>query len=357
MVFEYFQRLFTALFLTLTINDLIRILANRLNETMLFRALAGKIILGVGLLCVVGGTAEAQDPQFTQFYANPLYLNPAFAGSKRCPRLNLNYRNQWPAIDGNFVTYSASYDQHVDALAGGIGGYLFTDQAGNGTLRTFNASAIYSYELTINSSVSMRAGFQASYFQRSINWNDLTFGDMIDPRYGFIYETQETRGADNVNGADFSAGLLGYSEYVYAGVAVHHLTEPSESFFSDDAARLYRKYTVHAGANIPINSRFPELGVLSPNIMYQRQGPADQLLFGLYGKRGPFVAGLWYRTGDAFIVLFGLQTERFRFGYSYDLTTSRLSVQPGGSHELSVGINFPCRQKRRRFRPLQCPEF
>ena len=25
--------------------------------------------------------AYAQDPQFSQFYANPIYLNPAFAGS------------------------------------------------------------------------------------------------------------------------------------------------------------------------------------------------------------------------------------------------------------------------------------
>jgi len=55
----------------------------------------------------------AQDPEFTQFYANPLYLNPAFAGTARCPRVNLNYRNQWPAISGTYVTYSASYDQHL----------------------------------------------------------------------------------------------------------------------------------------------------------------------------------------------------------------------------------------------------
>ncbi|WP_343789462.1 type IX secretion system membrane protein PorP/SprF, partial [Wandonia haliotis] len=52
---------------------------------------------------------KAQDPIFTQFYANPLYLNPALAGTHGCPRFALNYRNQWPAISGNFVTYSASY--------------------------------------------------------------------------------------------------------------------------------------------------------------------------------------------------------------------------------------------------------
>ena len=52
--------------------------------------------------------ASAQDPAFSQFYANPLYLNPAFAGAtpKGCPRANLNYRDQWPGIGRTYVTTS-----------------------------------------------------------------------------------------------------------------------------------------------------------------------------------------------------------------------------------------------------------
>ena len=55
----------------------------------------------------------AQDPTFTQFYANPLYLNPAFAGSNKCPRISMNYRNEWPQLTGNYVTYSLAYDSYV----------------------------------------------------------------------------------------------------------------------------------------------------------------------------------------------------------------------------------------------------
>ena len=40
----------------------------------------------------------AQDPIFTQFYSNPVYLNPAFTGSNKCPRIVSNYRNQWPSF-------------------------------------------------------------------------------------------------------------------------------------------------------------------------------------------------------------------------------------------------------------------
>lgn len=108
----------------------------------------------------------AQDPNFTQFYANPLYLNPAFAGTARCPRICLNYRNEWPAISGTFVTYSASYDQHIDGISGGLGLLVTNDVAGLGTLNTTNVSAIYSYQLSITREFSMKLGFQATYAQK-----------------------------------------------------------------------------------------------------------------------------------------------------------------------------------------------
>ena len=102
----------------------------------------------------------AQDPQFTQFYANPLYLNPAFAGAQRCPRVCLNYRNQWPALTGTFVTYTASYDQHVDPI-GGLGLLVLQDKAGESTLTTTNVSGIYSYQLNVTREFSIRLGLKA----------------------------------------------------------------------------------------------------------------------------------------------------------------------------------------------------
>ena len=75
-------------------------------------------------------TALAQDPEFSQFYANPLYLNPAFAGSNNCPRVALNYRNQWPGLSGSFVTQSVSYDQRLGYNKGaGIGFLVTNDEA------------------------------------------------------------------------------------------------------------------------------------------------------------------------------------------------------------------------------------
>lgn len=53
---------------------------------------------------------KAQDPVFTQFYAAPLQLNPAFAGNTYAPFITVNYRNQWSGFNSfkTYVTYAAS---------------------------------------------------------------------------------------------------------------------------------------------------------------------------------------------------------------------------------------------------------
>ncbi|MGL5888300.1 MAG: PorP/SprF family type IX secretion system membrane protein [Bacteroidia bacterium] len=312
--------------------------------------IASGMLLSAGLLNEV----RAQDPQFTQFYANPLYLNPAFAGTARCPRICINYRNQWPAISGTFVTYSASYDQHIDGIAGGIGLLVTNDRAGKGTLNTTNVSGIYSYQLNLTREFSMKFGIQATYAQKSVDWSKLTFGDMIDPRTGFVYSTNEVPNQTTRSNVDISAGMLGYSRRYFFGFSVHHVTEPDEGFLG--TSKLPMKYTGHAGALIPLGGRYSESSI-SPNILYQRQQDFQQLNLGVYFTKGALVGGLWYRNQDSFIILLGFQQDLFKFGYSYDVTVSRLTNATAGSHEISFQMQFECKPKKRKFRTVSCPSF
>ena len=300
----------------------------------------------------------AQDPQFTQFYANPLYLNPAFAGSARCPRICMNFRDEWPAIPGTFVTYSASYDQHVDDLAGGIGLLVNQDQAGQATLTTTNISAIYAYQLNVTRTFTISAGFQATYHQKTIDQSKLNFGDMIDPRRGFVYNTGEVLTRTSIGVPDFSAGILGYGRNVFFGFSADHLTQPDESFVST-ASPLPIKWTVHAGAMIPLNSHSieDEQVTISPNILYQQQQDFQQLDLGFYVIKGPIVGGLWYRNQDAIIALIGFQKKFIKMGYSYDVTISKLTEATAGSHEISLILQFSCKPRIRRFRTISCPSF
>lgn len=300
---------------------------------------------------------KGQDPQFTQFYANPLYLNPAFAGTAYCPRINLNYRNQWPSIPGSFVTYNASYDQYVRGLKGGVGAYIMSDVAGKGSLTTNRIALMYSYSQALSRTVSINFALEAAWFQKSISWDKLTFGDQIDPRRGFIYSSNDVQRGGNVNKADFSAGMLLYSDVFFVGFTGNHLTQPNESLILSDS-RLPMKFTVQAGASINAGppNRKNDI-VISPNFLYQIQGDFQQINLGLYAKKGPVIFGVWYRFNDAFILLAGIELDNLKFGYSYDLTTSDLSTATGGSHEVSVSYRFDCKPKRRRFRTISCPSF
>jgi type IX secretion system PorP/SprF family membrane protein len=202
-----------------------------------------------------------------------------------------------------------------------------------------------------------------TYLQKALNWNDLTFGDMIDPRRGFIYQTQEIRRGGVVQAVDFSAGLLGFSDKYYVGLAVHHLNEPNESLVVG-TSRLPMKYTFHAGAVLPLQRSVTGVeATISPNILYRLQGETQQLNLGLYVNKGPLVGGVWYRGvfftdyKDAFIVTVGIKSDVVQFGYSYDLTVSELTPATGGAHEISMTIQFDCRNKRSKFRRISCPAF
>ena len=73
-------------------------------------------ILYLGVFLLTATSVSGQDVAFSQFYANPVYLNPALAGIRICPRVTLNYRNQYPSLGDNYVTYNASFDMYSRTL-------------------------------------------------------------------------------------------------------------------------------------------------------------------------------------------------------------------------------------------------
>jgi len=318
-----------------------------------------KRIITILSCLVVFASANAQDPAFTQFYANPLYLNPAMAGSFGCPRFALNYRNEWPQLSGNYVTYSASYDQYFKNISGGFGVLATHDQQGQGTINTSMLGLIYSYHLTLNRKWKMLFGARASWYQKFLDWDKLTFGDMIDPRRGFIYSTGDVPRGGSRGFFDASAGMVIFNKHFFAGGAVHHLNRPNESMIIGDS-KLPMRFTGHIGAEIPLGARskYANATSIMPNIIYQYQNGFQELNIGTYIKYGSFNFGAWYRNRDAFILTLGINTGKFKLGYSYDVTVSKLNNGvSGGSHEISLGINLNCTSKPASFRTISCPSF
>ncbi len=332
-----------------------------------------KYLITVILICVLSVEMAGQsvpDPHFSQFYGNSLYLNPALAGANICPRLTGNYRNQWPKISNSFITYSASYDQYFDKISGGIGLNVIADRAGGGLLNTNMINLMYSFRLRAGIHTYMNFALQGGYIMTHLNWNELQFGEQIDPNSGYnpnigIQETPPDN--DNLGYPDFAAGwAISYKGFIYGGVAVHHLTQPKNSFYSNDDGKLYMKISLHGGALIDLQGKgayddtYGNISI-SPNFMYQQQDNFHQLNIGMYGTYYPFILGVWFRhnfeNADAIIPMAGITYQSFIFAYSYDATVSKLSGATGGAHEVTVGWQFGCNEKRRRIRAIKCPRF
>jgi type IX secretion system PorP/SprF family membrane protein len=320
-----------------------------------------------------GGLAlqlQAQDPELTQFYAAPVYTNPALAGSAVCAygaagRVSLNYRNQWPNLPGTFRSFCASWDQHIPSVGGGLGAMVFHDIAGSGLLTSTTVSGVYSYLLPLDRGrMYMRFGLQGSITNKSINFGRLKFADQINPTQGFVLPTGEQTPSSSVTYPNFNAGWVMYTSKFYMGFAAHNVNQPNWSFYKNPDEILPMRLTVHAGGVIPMTrSRFEENN-FSPNVLFMKQRNFTQLNLGFYANKGPLVTGLWFRqtfgafkNSDAIIMLVGFRKNRFKFGYSYDFTVSDGRSAIPSSHEISATIDWCVPPGRTPFKPLHCPEF
>jgi type IX secretion system PorP/SprF family membrane protein len=328
-----------------------------------------KLLLPLLLCCVFA--AQGQDPIFSQFYAMPLQINPAFSGSSFAPRFGFGYRHQWPGLARAYMTYAAFYEQSIDRLNSGIGFYLEGDDAGRGILKTTRFSANYSYRVLINDYTGFKIGIEAGGIQSALNWDKLIFPDQIDGVDGISAPTLETR-PDQLTHTrlDLGAGLLFFSKKVWAGTSLKHLNSPNEAFVLTDNKLnrgLPMRWTLHGGVDIPIqqNNKGEMTSFISPNLLIVSQGPFQQINAGAYMGVGAFNFGGWYRhtinNGDAAILMAGFRQEVFKFGVTYDATLSRLSQISGGSFELTMGIMLDqgkyLKEKRRRAKTAECPRF
>ncbi len=308
-----------------------------------------------------------QDPTFSQFYANALYLSPSFAGATSEYRFALNYRNQWPAVPGVFHTYSISFDKALTNFNSGIGVLATYDVAGSGNLSTTNIGLIYSYDFNVNKEWHIRPGINFKFYYLGLDINKLIFNSQITGSGTSPSVTPPP--FDNVADVDFATSALVYNERTWAGFTLDHLLKPKTSFYGNDAT-VPVKFNFYGGAQILKKTRLRQKmqEVLSVALNFQKQGKFYQSDLGLYYYKDPLIFGIWYRgipfatsqVGDAIIGLIGIKTSQLHIGYSYDFTISSLIGSTGGAHEISLVYEFnnlSLGQMKKRIRSIPCPEF
>ena len=312
------------------------------------------------------------DPTFSQFYANPLYLAPSFAGATEDSRFSVSYRNQWPAVSKVFNTYSISYDKDLPNFNSGIGVLATYDVAGQGNLSTTNLGLVYSYDFNINEEWHIRPGVNFKFHYLGLDiykliWgSQLTTSGVAPPIYPPPFE--------NVSDIDFATSALIYNERIWGGFTLDHLLAPKVSFYGSGNTTIPIKFNVFGGVQILNNTRLMRkmYEVLSVAVNFQKQGNHYQSDVGLYYLKHPIIFGVWYRgipfmtakdlswqAGDAIIGLVGIKLDQLRIGYSYDFTISNLINSTGGAHEISLTFEFNNKNiaRQRKIRAIPCPEF
>jgi type IX secretion system PorP/SprF family membrane protein len=305
------------------------------------------------------GKAYAQDPHYSQFFANPLTLNPALTGTGEGEgRLSANLRNTWIGGTSPFSTGLLGFDkailgnklQSTDKL--GLGGFAMYDQSNGGALKSTALALSFAYLKGLDEvgTSSLSVGFQASYANKRLDYSKLTFEDQFGSG-GFNEEVPSgDAGLSNSRSyADFNVGLAYHYQKdkmkATVGATLNHLFAPTD-YMWDNLSRK-RRVTIHTGGQYDLSQE----ASIEWNAIYQTKGKATELAFGgAYGFRmnaqDPEAIQLWlggyYRIDDALYPYLAVDYKNVRAGLSYDLTVSSMKAAASSrrSIEFSVLVRF-----------------
>ncbi|MBT2561864.1 PorP/SprF family type IX secretion system membrane protein [Pedobacter sp. ISL-68] len=305
-------------------------------------------VLGL-LLCTAKSFAQT-DPHFSQYYANPLYLNPALTGVIDGDyRATVNFKQQWSALNSSFLTGGASFDM-APKKNFAFGATILNQRAGELDFNYLSALVSGSYRLRFGAEglQMVSFGLQAGVINRSFDFSQARFGNQFNPISGYDggMMSGETLSSQSSLVPDVNAGIMYFdgnpnkSVNVFLGASAAHLTRPMDRF-SGSNSRIPVRFTAHGGARIKAS----ELLDIVPNALFMYQGNTNELSVGAYAQlnvnpSANILFGGNYRNKDAAIAFVGLQLKNMVFGLSYDINTStfnRASNSNGGL-ELSISL-------------------
>lgn len=301
------------------------------------------IVIGSSLVinCI---SVKAQDTRFTQFYQNPLQLNPAIMGASNSITAGLCYRNQWGTVSNGYSSYSFNgmYPIYFSTDENGkmdAGLSVMEDKAGAFT--SLSALAAVDYTRQITGDQSLCLALIGGYGQQAISTGGLTFDDQyVRGAYSSSNPSNETTLSQKKGYGDVGFGFTWYynpsretSKFnAYLGVAGFHLNQPNLSM-TGSVSRLPIRMTYEGGIKFFESDKID----ITPNAMLMTQKGNTESAIGtyvnyLFNDDLNLTLGVWYRRKDALAILVGFEYKGFSLGYSYDAVTSTIS-------NLSSGIN------------------
>ncbi len=325
-----------------------------------------KRIIIIFILLATCCMLDAQDASFSQYYASPLYVNPAQGGFSHAPRFALQYRDQQPFFNRAFVTYLATFDLYVGPLQGALGVVLQRDVLAKGLLVNQSALFCYNYRTNINK-INISIGVGAGVLQSKINSSQALLNDQVNLPYGFenaagtILATTELYASSQLK-PDASFGVMAYAKRAFVGVSAKHLLPLAWSAQGNNIL-LPIKYSFNAGYEFNLQPRGTI--TLTPNVLVSSQGPFTQCNIGAHLIADKYSIGAYYRNvlenSDAAILTVGYTLGLVKASYSYDFGLKGAGRFYTGAHELCFVLQIEesawGKRQRRIKKSASCPTF
>lgn len=340
----------------------------RFMKVMHFKELKGIVIFSfLSLFC------NAQDIHFSQFFAMPIFVNPANAGVEHDLDIGVIHRTQWKAVAQPFTSYGvsisgkASNNKKKNSLGLGLDSYY--DKSGDASFVSLQAGITLAYKIRINELSSISSGIKINYNQRSINNTNFQWGEQY---YGKSYNSTLPSGEQiinlqSINFIDVAAGFnYRYKKgdknissndlrIIDVGVSGFHINSTNVALYKEASNGLGTRGVFYCQAHLGL--RNTNMSLL-PKVFYQIQGTHQELVLGMLASLKPknestvtgfvvsnvFNIGVLYRGKDAFIGVVQYEMKNYVIGLSYDINVSKMtSTTTGrGAYEITlryVGVN------------------
>jgi type IX secretion system PorP/SprF family membrane protein len=298
------------------------------------------LLLIAFLFCRHVGEICAQDLHYSQFYHNPMHLNPGSTGIFRGDlRASALYRTQWNAVPVAYQSFAGALDWKAMRRKNSLisAGFLLQhDQAGDAGLTWTQVGTTVGVAHALGTRHAISAGFGIALAQRQFDIGGLTFknqwgGDFFDP----ALPTKEFFGQQSKFFPSLSAGANWLYEpgqnrnRAQLGLALFHLNRPVASFLDDAAQALPMRLTLHALLQFEISQTLDIMVVSAFQHMARARetllgGGLRQLLRASPDKRKEthLQALLSLRQKDALIPSVQVERGSWTLGLSYDWNIS-----------------------------------
>jgi type IX secretion system PorP/SprF family membrane protein len=229
---------------------------------------------------------------------------------------------------------------NTGALKHAIGGQVFTDTYG--AFSRTHVSGVYAIHLPINDRCNMSFGTRVGLSNSTFNAQKAVVGNLNDPSSSYnggdnTYDKFVTNQSNKFN-LDIDAGLYVYAKRFFVGLSADNMTKNAVSFGSGTANFNYQLHTNIIGG---LKLRLGENLTVTPSVIarYMKPSPVSVETNVLFDYKELVWFGGGYRIDDAAVAMVGMNlSNKFKLGYSYDVTTSRMNSVKTGTHELVLGI-------------------